>query len=158
MSPCRHDTARLRIPFFRPCVGAVDVGFDLFDATSFAQVFTKHDQYPSQGSVVDPPLKSPMTGLVRRVPAGQIVPWSSCAEHPQHGLRYGSRWLRGTSALAMPRLRRRNQRFDDLPLVLGQVHIQVRSRSRSHGEFSTFAFAKPIEFRTPTRTSFRDAL
>jgi hypothetical protein len=61
-------------PFFRPGEGGIDEGFGEIEFAAVAQIFRESLQQLIQSPVPLPLLKAPMTRLIGRIAAGQIVP------------------------------------------------------------------------------------
>src|SRR5271154_2216715 len=75
-------------------------------------------------------LKAAMTRLVRRLPDRQVVPGRSRAEHPQHAVHHRARVLpRSTATIGTTT--RPKDRFEDLPLGIGEVHTSDVRRTPS---------------------------
>jgi len=69
-----------------------------------------------------PLLKTAMTGLIRRIAVGQIVPRSTGAQNPKNSIQYDSRIApRSASTVGTPP--GSEQGPENLPLRLGQVHV-----------------------------------
>lgn len=77
-----------------------------------------------------------MAGLVRWIPARQILPGRSSPHNPENPLQ-DIPWVspRATAAFAA-NLLRREKRGDDLPLFLGEIHGSARSRTLGSCPFS----------------------
>ncbi|TPW00988.1 MAG: hypothetical protein FD124_3827 [Alphaproteobacteria bacterium] len=79
-----------------------------------------HD--PLEDAVVDPPLKATMTRLVRRIPVGQILPRRARAKDPQDPIQHIARIAPRPSPSIATQARLRQERREDRPLGVGQVH------------------------------------
>ncbi len=69
-----------------------------------------------------PLLKSAVAGLVGRVPWGQVLPRSSGTEYPQDAVENVPRITPRAASPIGAHLRFRNERFDEFPLLFGEVH------------------------------------
>jgi hypothetical protein len=121
---------RQQSPLFRRAEAGVDEGLAEIEFASIAEVFGEALQHAQQPAAALPLLKATMTGLVRRIARGEIVPGRSGAQHPQHAVQDRARGLRrtaasiGTAAVA-------KQRLEDLPLRVSQVHAVEYDGRRS---------------------------
>lgn len=75
-----------------------------------------------EGAVVDPALKPPMTGLIRRIPFGQILPGGTGAEHPEDAIEHVPRIAPRTTASVATHAGLRQEQLENRPLLLGEVH------------------------------------
>jgi len=74
-----------------------------------------------QRSISRPLLKIPVTGLVGRIPIGELAPLGSGAENPERSVQDLALILaRPTAPIAAPPILRQ-QRLDEFPLRVGQV-------------------------------------
>jgi hypothetical protein len=79
-------------------------------------------QEPSQGPVPHPALEAAMTRLIRRVSVGQIFPRRSGAQDPQDAIQHIAGIAPRSPAAIAAEARRREQRFEDGPLRVSEVH------------------------------------
>lgn len=68
-----------------------------------------------------PRLKPPMTGLIRRVFPGQILPMRTGLEHPQDAFEDAAVVLAGTTT-SLQTMNWCDKRRDDFPLQVGDEH------------------------------------
>ena len=118
-------------PFFCTRVGAVDERLVQLQATALLKVPRKalHDAEPCP--VLTPLLQTTMDRLVGRVTTGQVVPGRARPKHPQNGVHDVPRIAPGTTTPISSPTWLRQQRFDDSPLFLREVHLRRRSEPRS---------------------------
>lgn len=115
-------------------VGAIDERLDIVYAAPDSQVLPECLEHPAERAVSDPLLKSTMTRLIRRIAARQVVPGRSGTEHPQDRLEDLSCWTRWPSRLSWSCLGLGDQRLDDRPLLISQVHENRRSQKAGQGD------------------------
>ena len=75
-----------------------------------------------QGAALDPSLKAAMTGLIRRVAGGQILPRGAGPEDPQDAVQHIARIAPRSSAPIAAETRFRQERRQHGPLRVGKVH------------------------------------
>ena len=114
-------------------MGAVDVRLGQVQLAATAQVLGEAPQQPLEGAVTSPLLEAAMAGRRRWVPSRKIGPRRSGAKDPENGIQYVSRIAPRSTALdAGPYpLRTGKEPANDLPLLVGDVHPDRRSRTRS---------------------------
>jgi hypothetical protein len=109
-------------------VGAVDESLGQVQLSSTTQVLSQRPKDLFQSAVPDPALEPTMAGLVGRVASWQIHPRRSSTEDPQNSVQDVARVaVRPTPHALLDRLFLRENRGYEGPLLLGEVHIQVRS-------------------------------
>jgi hypothetical protein len=109
-------------------VGPVDESFCQVQLSATTQVLSKRSKDLLDGAVADPPLKSTVAGLIRRIATRQVLPRRTSAKHPKHAVEDISRIaVRATTNTFADRLFLREKRLDQRPLLFGEVHIKVRS-------------------------------
>lgn len=86
------------------------------------QIAGERLQHLSQGAVVRPLLKSPVTRLIRRIPRRQVLPGRTGAEDPQDAVEDIARIAPWPPAPVAPQPRFREERFENRPLRVSQVH------------------------------------
>jgi len=107
-------------------MGAIDERLGQIEFAAIAKIFGESAKHPLQRSVFNPRLKSSVTGLIRRVSAGQVCPWRTGPKDPHHAVDDVT-WIPprastfGTGSL--PLLARKGA-FDRVPLLVGEVHPQ----------------------------------
>jgi hypothetical protein len=67
---------------------------------------------------IDPLLEAPMTGLVRRIAIGQVLPACAGAQNPEHTIQDLACWLPRATGAARRKLFLWNQRLKDCPLLI----------------------------------------
>lgn len=72
--------------------------------------------------MIDPPLKATMTRLIRRIPGRQILPRRTRPEDPQNAVQDVARIAPRPTAAVAPESGLGQQRFEDGPLGVSQVH------------------------------------
>src|SRR5829696_5652812 len=108
-------------PLFCRAEARVDEGLAEIEFPSIAEVLRQPREQSPEHPRALPRLKSSMTRLVRRIAPRQVVPGRSRAEHPQHAIHHPARVLPGTTPAIGPTTRPKD-RFEDLPLGVGEVH------------------------------------
>lgn len=86
------------------------------------QIAGERLQHASERAVVHPLLKASMTRLIRRIARRQVLPGRTRAEHPQDAVEDIARIAPGTAAPVAPQPRLREERFENRPLRVSQVH------------------------------------
>ena len=112
---------RWRSPLFRRAEAGVDEAFGEIELAAIAQILGGPLEYAFEDAGPLPRLKAPMTRLVRRIAARQIVPGCPGAQDPQHTVQHGAR-LGPRTAAPIGATRRAKQRLEDGPLGVSQVH------------------------------------
>ena len=108
---------------------AVDEGLAEIELASFHEVVREALQNLLQGSCLDPTLEAAKACGVWRVPIRHISPWGSGAQDPQHAIEHVSRVPPRTPTSVVSNRKRRKKRFYDGPLLIGQVHLDLRSQT-----------------------------
>jgi hypothetical protein len=91
------------------------------------QVLRQAREQVTEDAVLPPLLEPPMAGLLRRVAIRQVTPRRAGAQDPQHPVEHRTRVaLRAAAAVRPPLLF--EQRLDDRPLRVGQVHARAARR------------------------------
>jgi hypothetical protein len=114
-------------PPFCTRVGAVDERLVELQPASLLQVASEGLNDSEPGAVLTPLLETTMSGLVGRVPPRQVVPRRAGSQDPEDRVQDIARVTprAATTIGAHPRLWQK--RFDDGPLLLGQIHRGRRS-------------------------------
>lgn len=107
---------------------AVDEGLTEIELASFYQVVREPLQDMLQGSALDPTLEATEARGVWRVPVRHVGPRGSRAQDPQHSVEHVSRIPPWTTAAILANRQCRKKRFNDGPLLIGQVHLNLRSQ------------------------------
>lgn len=109
-------------------MGPVDESFCQVQLSTTTQVLGESSKDFFQRAVPHPALEAAVTRLIRRIAAGQVLPRRTGPENPKHAVENVSRVaIRPTTKTLMDRLLFGKKRLDRSPLLLGQVHIEVRS-------------------------------
>jgi hypothetical protein len=108
-------------------VGAVDEGLRQVYFSSLTQIFRERAQQTLEHAVLDPLLEPSVAGLIRRVASRHVCPWRSRPQHPHHTVEDRAGCFVRTPARGPRRstLFGRQVRFDDLPLLVGEIHEQL---------------------------------
>lgn len=69
-------------------------------------------------------LEPAVAGLVRRVPLRHVLPGRASAQHPEDAVEHLAGIPPGPAAPIGAASELRHQRFDQRPLLVGQVHIE----------------------------------
>lgn len=69
-----------------------------------------------------------MAGLIRRIAVRQVVPGRACSEDPQYRFEDRPRRHLRTPATIGATFRYGEMRLDQCPLLVGEVHRQLRSQ------------------------------
>ena len=77
---------------------------------------------PLEDAVIDPALKPPMTRLIGRIPIGQVLPRRARAQDPQNPVQHVARIAPRPPAAIAPQPGFRQERFQDGPLRVSEVH------------------------------------
>ena len=81
-------------------------------------------------AVIDPALEAAMTGLIRRIAIGQILPGRAGPQHPENPVQHVPRIAPRPAAAIAPQAGFRHEWREDRPLRVREVHaVEVRRRS-----------------------------
>jgi len=107
-------------------MGAVDVRLGQIELAAIAKILGQAAQDALERLVFDPRLKSPMAGLIRRVPTRQVSPRSTGAKHPKHAIDDRPRFFPRPAAPLGGALQFLGGKaaLDRVPLLIGEVHLQ----------------------------------
>jgi len=107
-------------------MGAVDEGLGEVELAATFEILGERMQHALEGAVADPVLKSPVTGLIRRISWRQILPGRTGAQNPEHA-HQDIAWIAiGPAADAeLRRLLDGKQRLQHRPLIFGEVHLNL---------------------------------
>ena len=117
-------------PFFRPGVGGIDKRFGQIDFAAVAQVLGQPLEDPLKPAAALPLLKAAVAGLIGRIASRQIMPRGPGAEHPEHAVQDGAR-IAPRPAPAIRAAARTKRRFQDLPLLVSEVHTPTYDGPRN---------------------------
>jgi len=111
-------------------VGAVDECLGQVELAAFLQVLGERSQHFLERPLAHPALESPMACLIRRIATRQVLPRRASPEDPKHAVHDVARIAEGSATPIVDRgLFVGQQRANELPLLVGEVHIQVRSEN-----------------------------
>ena len=79
-------------------------------------------QHALERAVIDPALKPTMTGLIRRIPVGQILPRGARPEDPEDAIEHVARIAPRATATVAAHPRLGQERRENRPLGVGEVH------------------------------------
>jgi hypothetical protein len=86
------------------------------------QVRRERLEHPTQRAPLDPGLKATMTGLIRRIAVGKILPGCARAENPKDSVQHVARIPPRSAALVAAHTGRRQEWREDRPLRVSEVH------------------------------------
>ena len=105
-------------------MGPVDKCFRQIEFAAFTKVLGERTEDLHEDAIAHPLLHPPMARLIRRILAGQRPPGRAGPQHPQDTFEHGPRLdTRPAATVATTLLR--DQRRDDLPLLIRQLHVDV---------------------------------
>ena len=142
-------------PFFGAGKGAVDEGLAEVQAPARVEIGGQGFQHATQHAVAHPALEPAMTGLIRRIPIGQVLPGAPVRKDPQDAIQDVARIAPGPTPPIAPQPRFRQQRCEDGPLRVSQVHaVEVRRSTifRSQPRLGIYEIGSSQRGR-PTRLS-----
>ena len=108
-------------PFFRRGEGRVDEGLTQIDFSAVAEIFREPLQQSIEAAAVLPLLKTPVTGLVRRIATRQVVPRGAGTQHPEHAVEDGTR-IRPRAPASIEAPLWTECGFEHGPLGVSEVH------------------------------------
>jgi hypothetical protein len=117
-------------------VGAIYEGLREVELAAFDEVVRKCLQDTLQHFVFDPALESSKAGRVRRIPAGHVCPRRAGPKNPQDAIEYIARIAPWASATVFAHFRNGEKRFNCCPLLIREVHLDLRSQSRGSVDLS----------------------
>jgi hypothetical protein len=107
---------------------AVDECFAQVELASLDEVVCQSLQSALQHAVLHPTLVAPEACRVRRIPVGHVGPRRASAQDPKNAVEHVA-WIAPRSAATiLSNFRLRQQRLDCGPLLIGQVHLDLRSQ------------------------------
>jgi hypothetical protein len=104
--------------FFRHHEGTVDKAFGEIESAPLFQVLAQDFKYLFEGGVLDPALEAAMTGLVRRIPLGQIRPLCPGPQDPQNAIQHLTAAAPGASTSVRAPWQLANERLYNVPLFI----------------------------------------
>ena len=105
-------------------MGPVDKCLSQIEFPPISQILSERSENLYEHPIADPFLEPTVAGLIRRIFAWQRTPGRPRPQHPENAVEYIA-CLNPRSSLAVTTARARNQRRDDLPLLIGEFHIDV---------------------------------
>jgi hypothetical protein len=105
-------------------VSPVDECLRQVEFPPISQILGERSENFHEHPIADPFLESAVAGLIRRIFAGQRTPRRARPQHPEDAVEYVA-CINPRSSLAVATTDARNQRRDDLPLLVGDFHIDV---------------------------------
>ena len=125
------------LPLFRAHEGAVDEALGEVEAAALLQVLGQRPEGFGEHALLGPPLEAAVAGLVGRVALGQVAPGGAGTQDPQDGVE-DVPWVPPGPAFAVrPARRIGDQGFQDLPLLVGKVHVRPPVSMRQVAEHYT---------------------
>jgi hypothetical protein len=104
-------------------MGAIDEGLGQIDLAAIAKVLGERLEDLHEHSFVHPLLHAAVAGLVRRVFGGKRFPRRTRPQNPQHSVEDATRLDARASLAVLSRLPDRDQRLDNTPLLIGELHV-----------------------------------
>jgi len=108
-------------------MAAVDEGFAQVELAACDQVFGETLQHLFEHARRVPHLEAAKTRCVRWVTTRHVGPRCACAKHPENTVENIARVTPRSSASVFANLRNRKHRFNNRPLLIVQVHHDLRS-------------------------------
>jgi len=122
LNPCRAWSGPHKGPLFRPHEGGVDEALGQIEFAPVAQVLRQRVQDLREDPPAGPLLEPAMTRRVRGIAVGNIVPRRPRAQHPENAVEHFAVVAPRAAATIGANLRLGNQRCDDGPLFVLEVH------------------------------------
>jgi len=104
-------------------MGAIDEGLSQIDLAAITKVLGERLEDLHEDSFVHPFLHPAMAGLVRRVLGRKRFPRRTRPKNPQHSIENATRLDTRASLAVLSRLPDRDQRLDNTPLLIGELHV-----------------------------------
>jgi hypothetical protein len=105
-------------------MGSVDKRLGEIEFSTVAKILCERSKNFHEHAIAYPLLQSAMTRLIRRILARQRSPRSAGPQHPQDPVEHRAR-LNARSSFAVAATLVRNQRREDIPLLIREFHIDV---------------------------------
>jgi hypothetical protein len=136
LNPSHASSGPHKAPLFRPHEGGVDEALGQVEFAPVAQVLRQRVQDLREDAGTAPLLEAAMTGRRGGVAVRHILPRGTRAQHPQDAVEHGPIVAPGAAAPIGANLRLRNQRRENGPLfvleihgsLLGAIHDAVREQ------------------------------
>jgi hypothetical protein len=110
-------------------VGAVDERLGQVELAACDQIVGERLQHLLQNAGLNPTLEATEARRVRRVPSRHVGPRSAGPEDPQNAVEHVAGITPRPSAAVVAHLRRWEKLLDCCPLLIGQVHFDLRSQT-----------------------------
>src|SRR5215471_7007415 len=133
----------------------VNEGLGQIDLAAITQILGERLEDLPEHTLADPLLHPPMTRLIWRVLRWQRLPRRSCPQDPKHSVEHLTRRNSRTSFAVFARRAAWDQRLDNAPLLIGELH-DLLDHAADHS--SRFLHDDLKSDRTPAtcRRRFRD--
>lgn len=109
-------------------MAAVDEGFAQVQFASSDQIVGEFLQHAFEHARLHPSLEPTEARRVRRVASRHVAPGRTGPKHPQDAVENIARISPRATATVVANLRLRQQLLDSSPLLIGQVHPDLRSQ------------------------------
>ena len=110
-------------------MGAINECLAQIESAARNKVIAQCLQNPLQNAVLDPSLEAAKARRVRRVTSRHVRPRRARSMDPQDAVEYIARVAPRATAPVLAHLGFRQQWLDDGPLLIGQVHLDLRSQT-----------------------------
>jgi hypothetical protein len=110
-------------------VGAVNERLGEVEFPTLDEIVGECLQDALQHFVLDPALESSEACRIRRIPARHVCPRGAGPKDPQNAVEYIARISPWASAAVFTYLRDGEKMFDCCPLLISEVHLDLRSQS-----------------------------
>jgi len=104
-------------------MGAIDEGLCQIDFAAVPQVFRERLEHFPEHARLDPFLHPTVNRLIRRVFARQRLPRRAGPKDPEHAVEHVTGGHTRATLAVLARLRMWDQRFDNAPLLVGELHV-----------------------------------
>ena len=112
-------------------MSAVDESLAQVEFSSSDKIIGEGLQHVLQNAFFHPALEATKTGRVRRISIGHVSPWRAGSQDPEHAVEHVARIAPRSAATILANLRLRKKLLDCGPLLVGQVHLDLRSQTGS---------------------------
>jgi hypothetical protein len=111
------------LPLFRPHEGAIHKALRKIEPAATLEVLGQRTKDPVEHSLLVPALEATVAGLVGWVVLRQVAPGGAGTQDPQDAIEHVPGIPPRTSFAVRSARRIGNQRLQDLPLLVGKVHV-----------------------------------